>query len=77
MKKNPVAELEMETFLEELLSFLRWSEAEEDDDDLLIDECIETKTIAVYKAKIRIYGYRQAKPMLPIGDDIELDLLDE
>jgi hypothetical protein len=48
-----------------------------DDDDLLIDERIETKPKAVYKAKIRIHGYRRAEPRLPIGDDIELDLLDE
>ena len=49
----------------------------DEDDDLLIDERIETKPKAVYKAKIRIHGYHRAKPSLPIGDDLDVNLLDE
>ena len=48
-----------------------------EDEDLLIDERIETKPKAVYKAKVRIRSFHRAKPLLPIGDDIEMDLLDE
>ena len=60
-------EREVEAFLIQLLKT-----GIDEDDDLLIDERIETKPKAVYKTRIRIHGYHRAKPSLPIGDDITL-----
>jgi hypothetical protein len=72
---GPVTNLEREAIVSEL--FRSFEIEAEEDDDLLIDERIDTKPNAVYRAKIRIRGIQRAKPMFPIGYDPEMDLLDE
>ena len=48
-----------------------------EDDEILIDERIETRPKASYQTRARIHGVRRAEPSRPIGDDIEYDFLDD